>query len=88
MNSVVFDAIKVLLEEGKTPTVALTKGRLAQSVPMPMIIAAVSQYKNNPESIHNLMKNPQQTSDNEPKTSQLDRIEQKFDRLLAMLEQK
>ena len=34
------------------------------------------------------MKNPQQTSDNEPKTSQLDRIEQKLDRLLAMLEQK
>ena len=49
MNSVVFDAIKALLDEGKTPTVALTKSRLAQPVPMPMIIAAVSQYKNNPD---------------------------------------
>lgn len=87
MNAVVFDAIKVLLEEGKTPTVALTKSRLAQPVPMPMIIAAVSQYKNNPDSIHNLMKNPEQ-SIVEPKLSQLDRIEEKLDRLLALLEQK
>jgi hypothetical protein len=88
MNSVVFDAIKVLLDEGKTPTVALTKSRLAKSVPMPMIIAAVSQYKNNPESIHNLMKNPQQSDGSEPKTSQLDRIEQKLDKLLTLLAQK
>ncbi|AZN32272.1 hypothetical protein [Pseudoalteromonas sp. Xi13] len=87
MNAVVFDAIKVLLDEGKTPTVALTKSRLAQPVPMPVIIAAVSQYKNNPDSIHNLMKNPVQ-SIVEPKTSQLDRIEKKLDRLLALLEQK
>ncbi|ATC82760.1 MULTISPECIES: hypothetical protein [Pseudoalteromonas] len=87
MNAVVFDAIKVLLDEGKTPTVALTKSRLAQPVPMPVIIAAVSQYKNNPDSIHNLMKNPEQ-SIVEPKTSQLDRIEKKLDRLLALLEQK
>jgi len=87
MNAVVFDAIKVLLDEGKIPTVALTKSRLAQPVPMPVIIAAVSQYKNNPDSIHNLMKNPEQ-SIVEPKTSQLDRIEKKLDRLLALLEQK
>ncbi|ASM49519.1 hypothetical protein PESP_a1397 [Pseudoalteromonas espejiana DSM 9414] len=87
MNAVVFDAIKVLLDEGKTPTVALTKSRLAQPVPMPVIIAAVSQYKNNPDSIHNLMKNPEQSTV-EPKTSQLDRIEKKLDRLLALLEQK
>jgi len=87
MNAVVFDAIKVLLDEGKTPTVALTKSRLAQPVPIPVIIAAVSQYKNNPDSIHNLMKNPEQ-SIVEPKTSQLDRIEKKLDRLLALLEQK
>ncbi|WP_338363387.1 hypothetical protein [uncultured Pseudoalteromonas sp.] len=87
MNAVVFDAIKVLLKEGKTPTVALTKSRLAQPVPMPVIIAAVSQYKNNPDSIHNLMKNPEQ-SIVEPKLSQLDRIEEKLDRLLALLEQK
>ena len=87
MNAVVFDAIKVLLDEGKTPTVALTKSRLAQPVPMPVIIAAVSQYKNNPDSIHNLMKNPEQ-SIVEHKTSQLDRIEKKLDRLLALLEKK
>ena len=53
MNAVVFDAIKTLLDEGKTPTVALTKSKLAQPMPMPVIIAAVSQYKNNPDSINN-----------------------------------
>jgi hypothetical protein len=88
MNSVVFDAIKALLDEGKIPTVALTKARLAQPVPMPMIIAAVSQYKNNPDSINNFMRNPQQAGNTEPKTNQLDRIEQKLDQLLALLEKK
>ncbi|AUL73195.1 hypothetical protein ATS72_006145 [Pseudoalteromonas sp. 13-15] len=88
MNSVVFDAIQVLLDEGKTPTVALTKSRLAQPVPMPMIIAAVSQYKNNPDSINNFIKTSQQPENAELKASQLDRIEQKLDQLLALLEQK
>ncbi|MDA8938845.1 hypothetical protein N9H48_00435 [Pseudoalteromonas marina] len=88
MNSVVFDAIQVLLDEGKTPTVALTKSRLAQPVPMPMIIAAVSQYKNNPDSINNFVKTSQQPENAELKASQLDRIEQKLDQLLALLEQK
>lgn len=88
MNSVVFDAIQVRLDEGKTPTVALTKSRLAQPVPMPMIIAAVSQYKNNPDSINNFIKTSQQPENAELKASQLDRIEQKLDQLLALLEQK
>ena len=88
MNSVVFDAIQVLLDEGKTPTVALTKSRLAQPVPMPMIIAAVSQYKNNPDSINNFVKTAQQPENAELKASQLDRIEQKLDQLLSLLEQK
>ena len=88
MNSVVFDAIQVLLDEGKTPTVALTKSRLAQPVPMPMIIAAVSQYKNNPDSINNFIKTSQQPENAELKASQLDRIEQKLDQILALLEQK
>tara|TARA_B100001059_G_scaffold5549_1_gene4663 strand:+ start:1529 stop:1795 length:267 start_codon:yes stop_codon:yes gene_type:complete len=88
MNSVVFDAIQVLLDEGKTPTVALTKSRLAQPVPMPMIIAAVSQYKNNPDSINNFIKTSQQPENAELKASQLDRIEQKLDQLLALLERK
>ncbi|KTF09638.1 MULTISPECIES: hypothetical protein [unclassified Pseudoalteromonas] len=88
MNSVVFDAIQVLLDEGKTPTVALTKSRLAQPVPMPMIIAAVSQYKNNPDSINNFVKTAQQPENAELKASQLDRIEQKLDQLLALLERK
>ena len=72
----------------KTPTVALTKSRLAQPVPMPMIIAAVSQYKNNPDSINNFIKTSQQPENTELKASQLDRIEQKLDQLLALLEQK
>ena len=88
MNSVVFDAIQVLLDEGKTPTDALTKSRLAQPVPMPMIIAAVSQYKNNPDSINNFIKTSQQPENAELKASQLDRIEQKLDQLLSLLEQK
>ena len=53
---------------------------------MPVIIAAVSQYKNNPDSIYNLMKSQVQPSSSDSKTSQLDRIEEKLDRLLTLLE--
>ncbi|KZY58749.1 hypothetical protein A3733_06805 [Pseudoalteromonas shioyasakiensis] len=88
MNAVVFDAIKTLLDEGKTPTVALTKSKLAQPMPMPVIIAAVSQYKNNPDSINNFINNPSNEQLITPKESQLDRIEAKLDRLLALLEKK
>ncbi|KPH63270.1 hypothetical protein AMS58_12895 [Pseudoalteromonas porphyrae] len=88
MNAVVFDAIKALLDEGKTPTVALTKSKLTQTIPLPVIIAAVSQYKNNPESIHNLAKQPQQKVEAVNNSSQLDRLEAKLDRLLALLENK
>ena len=88
MNAVVFDAIKTLLDEGKTPTVALTKSKLAQPMPMPVIIAAVSQYKNNPDSINNFINNPSNEQLSTSKESQLDRIEAKLDRLLALLEKK
>jgi hypothetical protein len=88
MNAAVFDAIKVLLDEGKVPTVALTKSRLVKPVPMPVIIAAVSQYKNNPDSIYNFMKSQSQPDTTDTKTTQLDRIEQKLDQLLALLAEK
>ena len=88
MNAVVFDAIKTLLDEGKTPTVALTKSKLAQPMPMPVIIAAVSQYKNNPDSIKNFINNPSNEQVSTANESQLDRIEAKLDRLLALLEKK
>ncbi|KZY48089.1 hypothetical protein A3733_10870, partial [Pseudoalteromonas shioyasakiensis] len=70
------------------PTVALTKSKLAQPMPMPVIIAAVSQYKNNPDSINNFINNPSNEQLITPKESQLDRIEAKLDRLLALLEKK
>ncbi|MEM0514595.1 MULTISPECIES: hypothetical protein [Pseudoalteromonas] len=87
MNPVVFEAIKALLAQNKTPTVALTKSMLSEPVPMPMIIAAVSQYKNNPEAFKNMVIEPS-TQISQQKSSQLDRIEQKLDKLLALLEAK
>lgn len=85
MNPVVFDAIKSLLNEGKAPTVALTKSRLNAPVPLPMLIAAVSQYKNNPDSFNN-MELKEACQNQTDAQSQLDRIEQKLDTLLALLE--
>lgn len=85
MNPVVFDAIKALLAQNKTPTVAMTKAMLKEPVPMPMIIAAVSQYKNNSEAFKNMVIEPQ-LPNNEQKSTQLDRIEEKLDKLLALLE--
>ncbi|MFY8272691.1 hypothetical protein AAEU32_00900 [Pseudoalteromonas sp. SSDWG2] len=86
MNPVVFEAIKALLAQNKIPTVALTKSMLSEPVPMPMIIAAVSQYKNNPDAFNQLVIEPKAHA--QQKSTQLDRIEQKLDKLLALLETK
>ena len=84
MNPVVFEAIKALLAQNKIPTVALTKAMLSEPVPMPMIIAAVSQYKTNPDAFKQMVAQPTPAA-MEQKSSQLDRIEEKLDKLLALL---
>ncbi|HIF9161791.1 TPA: hypothetical protein ACX6PM_002833 [Photobacterium damselae] len=40
-------AIQSLVSEGKQPSVALVKARLAQNVPMPIIIQALQSWKQN-----------------------------------------
>lgn len=40
-------AIQSLVSEGKQPSVALVKARLAQNVPMPIIIQALQSWKMN-----------------------------------------
>ncbi|MBQ4845785.1 hypothetical protein [Pseudoalteromonas sp. MMG005] len=85
MHSAVLHAITSLLNEGKTPTVALTKARLSEPVAMPLIIAGIAAYKNNPKCINEVTHTKQndtvQSNDN-----QLDRIEKKLDLLLSLLE--
>lgn len=43
-------AIQSLVSEGKQPSVALMKARLAQNVPMPIIIQALQSWKKNAKS--------------------------------------
>ncbi|MBD1584116.1 hypothetical protein [Pseudoalteromonas sp. S16_S37] len=87
MHPAVQKAIAELVNSGKTPSVALTKARLSEPVPMPLIIAGLSAFKNNPAIIEQplTLKSEQ---DNRPQQSQLDRIEQKLDRLLTLLEKR
>ncbi|KAF7774288.1 hypothetical protein PCIT_a0708 [Pseudoalteromonas citrea] len=85
MHNAVLKAIASLCQEGKTPTVALTKARLSEPVAMPHIIAGITAYKNNPSCIHEIQTHApsEQTSEYE---SQLDRIEGKLDLLLSILQ--
>jgi hypothetical protein len=85
MHPAVQQAIALLVEEGKMPSVALTKAKLTESVPLPTIIAGITAYKNNPQCIDAPIK-PQSQTPSTVDNSQLDRIEQKLDRLLSLLE--
>ncbi|BBN80977.1 hypothetical protein PA25_09620 [Pseudoalteromonas sp. A25] len=85
MHPAVQKAIAELVNSGKTPSVALTKACLSESVPMPVIIAGLSAYKNNPAIIEQPLASTSD-QDNLQQQSQLDRIEQKLDRLLTLLE--
>ncbi|NOU50670.1 hypothetical protein HG263_08950 [Pseudoalteromonas sp. JBTF-M23] len=87
MHPAVQKAIVELVNSGKTPTVALTKARLCEPVPMPLIISGLSAYKNNPEIIK-LPVTEKSEQDSLSQQSQLDRIEQKLDRLLTLLEKR
>ncbi|KZN50206.1 hypothetical protein [Pseudoalteromonas luteoviolacea] len=86
MHPAVQKAIRILVSEGKTPTVATVKSKLTATVPMPVIIAALSAYKNAPDSIET--EAPEQEQVEPEARSQLDRIEAKLDKLLAVLEER
>lgn len=87
MEQFVIEAIKKILVQDKVPSVALIKGKLSQAVPMPIIISVLGQYKNDPDNfkIDQQKQKPQEPSINESQT-QLDRIENKLDLLLTLLQ--
>ncbi|TMP33404.1 hypothetical protein [Pseudoalteromonas rubra] len=88
MHPAVLNAIATLVAQGKTPTVATTKAKLAEPVAMPLIIAGLTTYKNNPDILStcddklSLRDNSEQPGSE----TQLDRIEAKLDKLIALLE--
>lgn len=89
MHPAVLNAIAALVAQGKTPTVATTKAKLAEPVAMPLIIAGLTAYKNNPDLLSALDEQPKQSTQSPKQDSaqtQLDRIEAKLDKLLALLE--
>ncbi|MCO7189662.1 MULTISPECIES: hypothetical protein [unclassified Pseudoalteromonas] len=88
MHPAVLNAIATLVAQGKTPTVATTKAKLAEPVAMPLIIAGLTTYKNNPEILSTCDDKPSQRDKSEQPGSetQLDRIEAKLDKLIALLE--
>ncbi|WP_046006854.1 hypothetical protein [Pseudoalteromonas rubra] len=88
MHPAVLNAIAALVAQGKTPTVATTKAKLAEPVAMPLIIAGLTAYKNNPDLLSTLEQQTEQAAQPSQETdqTQLDRIEAKLDKLLALLE--
>ncbi|MCF2908641.1 hypothetical protein L1285_09960 [Pseudoalteromonas sp. DL2-H2.2] len=88
MHPAVLNAIAALVAQGKTPTVATTKAKLAEPVAMPLIIAGLTAYKNNPDLLSTLEQQTEQAAQpsQDKDQTQLDRIEAKLDKLLALLE--
>ncbi|AUJ70711.1 MULTISPECIES: hypothetical protein [Pseudoalteromonas] len=84
MHPAVARAIKKLVDSGKTPTVALTKSKLTQSVAMPDVISGIAAYKQDPTCIEHYQEVEEVVKTSSQ--SQLDRIEAKLDKLIALLE--
>ena len=87
MEQFVIESIKNILKQNKVPSVALIKGNLSQSVPMPIIISVLGRYKSDPGNfkIGEAESKPMPTADTSSQ-SQLDRIERKLDQLLNLLQ--
>lgn len=46
-NSELTSVIEAIVAEGKTPSVALVKSRLTESIPMPIIIRSIKMWQKN-----------------------------------------
>lgn len=81
-----------LQQEGKTPSLALFRARLAGRLPPQQLFAAYQHWRNNPVFADDASDLPEQTDmpQNEPHaddiTARLQRIEAKLDLLLSKLE--
>ena len=47
-NSEIYNVCNQLVNEGKEPSVALIKARLVKKQPLPLLIAGLQQWKNDP----------------------------------------
>lgn len=76
-----------LKAEGKEPTTALIKARLAQPAALPAIISALQAWKAAPDLPVEQEQEPvTQANQDSSEQSQLDRIEAKLDKIIHMLE--
>lgn len=81
-----------LRQEGKQPSLALFKARLAGQLSPPELFSAYQQWRQHPESYADALPIDdlavsRPISAEQDLSNQLDRIEQKLDRLLQLLEQ-
>lgn len=80
-----------LREEGKQPSLALLKARLAGQLSPPELFSAYQQWRQHPEKFAESLPTEdlalsRPINAEQDLSSQLNRIEQKLDRLLALLE--
>lgn len=81
-----------LRQEGKQPSLALFKARLAGQLSPPELFSAYQQWRQHPEQYAEVLPAAdlafsQPINTEQACSSQLNRIEQKLDRLLQLLEQ-
>lgn len=81
-----------LRQEGKQPSLALFKARLAGQLSPPELFSAYQQWRQHPEPYADALPTDdlavsRPISAEQDLSNQLDRIEQKLDRLLQLLEQ-
>lgn len=50
-NSEIYNVCNQLVSEGKEPSVALIKARLVKKQPLPLLIAGLQQWKNDPNKV-------------------------------------
>lgn len=97
MHSEIYRIAYQLNAEGKTPSVALIRARLTTPTALPVIIQALQQWKSTPELGKEVLeddaggqekaKPAQDAAQSASIEQRLDVLEQKVDRILALLEQ-
>ncbi len=75
-QTLVLQAIASLVRDGKTPTMALVKSRLAGPVPMPVIIQTLTSYKSNPAIIEQIPAQAEESAAAQPQADLREEVQQ------------
>ena len=83
----IFDEIATLLEQGKTPSLALIKSRLNSAYPLPVLIDALKRYQATPQQFTSHRQASPEPAQSKTQEQRIEQLEATLQQLMQRIEQ-